>query len=185
MVVTLPQVLNLNLKGKVIIFETDTVYGLGCLYDDVESVKRIYDIKRREPQKPMALLCSSAEQVKSLVLNYEVGEKYASKYWPGALTLIFNKNKKIDDLITANQNTVGVRIPNSITAKTILNHFGPMVVTSLNMSSEPPVLKFQDALKFEEFVDYIIQGNDLSGVASTVYDPMNHKTLRLGEVIIE
>lgn len=66
-----------------------------------------------------------------------------------------------------------------------MNQFGPMVVTSLNISSEPPILKFQDTLQFEQFVDYIVQGKDLSGVASTVYDPMNHKTLRLGEVIIE
>lgn len=185
MVISLSQLLTLDLKGKVIIFETDTVYGIGCLYNDIEMVKRIYDIKRREPQKPMALLCSSVDQVQSLVSNYEVGEPYAIKYWPGALTLIFNKNQHIDDLITANQKTVGVRIPNSDTAKTILNQFGPMVVTSLNISSEPPILKFQDTLQFEQFVDYIVQGKDLSGVASTVYDPMNHKTLRLGEVIIE
>ncbi|PKL00159.1 MAG: threonylcarbamoyl-AMP synthase [Tenericutes bacterium HGW-Tenericutes-1] len=185
MVISLSQLLNQNLKGKVIIFETDTVYGIGCLYDDIEMVKRIYGIKRREPQKPMALLCSSVEQVRSLVLNYEIGEPYALKYWPGALTLIFNKNHQINDLITANQNTVGVRIPNSETAKAILNHFGPMVVTSLNISSEPPILKFYDTLKFEHEVDYIVQGNDLLGVASTVYDPMNHKTLRQGEVIIE
>lgn len=103
MVISLSQLLTLDLKGKVIIFETDTVYGIGCLYNDIEMVKRIYDIKRREPQKPMALLCSSVDQVQSLVSNYEVGEPYAIKYWPGALTLIFNKNQHIDDLITANQ----------------------------------------------------------------------------------
>ncbi len=185
MIVSLSNLLKQDIKGKVIIFETDTVYGIGCLYDDLASVKRIYEIKHRESQKPMALLCSSVDQVKSLVLNYEVGEPYALKYWPGALTLIFNKNYKIHDSITANQKTVGVRIPNSEIAIAILNQFGPMVVTSLNLSSEPPIIKFEDALIFDGIADFIVIGKDLSGIASTVYDPMNHKTLRVGEVTIE
>lgn len=185
MVITLSELLKKDISGQIIVFETDTVYGIGCLYNDINSVKRIYEIKKREPMKPMALLCANVEQVKSLVTNFEVGEKYASQYWPGALTLIFDKNKIIDDAITANQPTVGVRIPDSQTALSILSHFGPMVVTSLNLSSEPAVLKYKDALKFDGLADYVVEGNDLSQIASTVYDPMNKKTLRAGQIIID
>ena len=186
MVITLSELLKKKLQGKVIIFETDTVYGIGCLYRDVESVKRIYEIKKREPKKPMALLCANIDQVKTLVTNFEVGEPYASKYWPGALTLIFNKNNdEIDDVITSNQPTVGIRIPDSETALKILSHFGPMVVTSLNLSSEPAILKYSDALAFDSVADYIVSGQDLSAVASTVYDPSCHKTLRQGKIVID
>ncbi len=185
MIIALADLLKKDLYGHVVVFETDTVYGIGCLYNDIKSVKRIYEIKKREPMKPMALLCADVEQVKTLVTNFEAGEKYASKYWPGALTLIFNKNNQIDDAITANQPTVGVRIPNSPTALAILSHFGPMVVTSLNLSTEPAILKYQDALKFDGLADFIVEGQDLSAVASTVYDPMSHKTLRAGQIIID
>lgn len=185
MIISLSELLKLDIFGKVIIFETDTVYGIGCLYRDVESVKRIYEIKKREPKKPMALLCANIDQVESLVTNFEVGKHYASKYWPGALTLIFNKNQEIDGIITSGQPTVGIRIPNSETALRILTHFGPMVVTSLNLSSEPPVLKYSDALAFDSVADYIVLGQDLSAVASTVYDPTSHKTLRQGQIVIE
>jgi len=184
MIVSLKDILNFDLKGKVIVFETDTVYGIGCLLHDIQSVKRIYEIKNREAKKPMAILCANIDQVKPLVNDFDLGEAYAKKYWPGALTLIYPKSKVVDDTITSGQNTVGIRIPASLTAQTILKHFGPMVVTSLNLSNEPAVLLYRDALKFEDVVDYIVEGNDLTGVASTVFDPIQKRTLRQGEIQI-
>ena len=176
--------MNINLKDDVIIFQTDTVYGIGCLIDSEIGIKRIYNIKKREDKKPLAVLCANIEQVKRLVNNFDNFNKLASKYWPGALTLIFNKNDIISDSITSGFNTVGVRIPNDKIALDILEKYGPMAVTSLNISSEPALLKFEDTLSFENEVDYIVKGKDLSSVSSTVYDCVNNKVLRQGEIII-
>jgi len=60
-----------------------------------------------------------------------------------------------------------------------------MAVTSLNYSKEPAILKYEDALKFNDFVDYLVEGNDLSSVSSTVYDIVNQKVLRQGEIFID
>jgi len=185
MIVSLKNLLELDLKGKVIVFETDTVYGIGCLLTDTQSVKRIYEIKNREAKKPMAILCASIEQAKPLVQDFEVGESYAKKYWPGALTLIFPKSNLVDDAITSGQNTVGIRIPASLTAQAILKKFGPMVVTSLNLSNEPSILLYKDALNFENVVDYVVEGNDLDGIASTVFDPIRKLNLRQGAIHIQ
>jgi L-threonylcarbamoyladenylate synthase len=185
MILNLQDLLKKDIYGKVIVFETDTVYGLGCLYNDLESVKRIYEIKRREPKKPMALLCANRSQVMPLVTDFSTGERLAEKYWPGALTIIFPKSPLIDDLITSGGMTVGVRIPSNHTAQSILSQFGPMVVTSLNLSNEPAILKFSEAAAYDGIVDYIVKGKDLEGIASTVYDPVNKKTLRQGSVFIE
>ena len=177
--------LDIDLKNKIIIFPTDTVYGIGCLLDDLSSVKKIYDIKQRDYSKPMAILCHDINEVKKVIHPLtELKEEWISK-WPGKLTLIFKKNDRVSDLITANKDTVGVRIPNHEVSLKLLNKFGPMVVTSLNLSTESPILLFKDVLKYESLVDYIIDGGDLNSDASTVYDTINKITLRKGDIIIE
>ena len=184
MIIDVKELLKINLKDEVIIFETDTVYGIGCLIDSEIGIKRIYNIKKREDKKPLAVLCANIEQVKELVKNFDGNSYLADKYWPGALTLIFNKTNTISDSITSGFNTVGVRIPNDKIALNILKKYGPMAVTSLNISSEPALLKFEDTLAFENEVDFIVKGKDLSSSSSTVYDCVNNKVLRQGEIII-
>ena len=184
MIIEVKELLKIDLKDEVIVFETDTVYGIGCLIDSEIGIKRIYDIKKREDKKPLAVLCANNEQVEKLVKDFESCRYLADKYWPGALTLIFNKTNIISDSITSGFNTVGVRIPNDKIALEILEKYGPMAVTSLNISTEPAVLKFEDTLEFENSVDYVVKGKDLSSISSTVYDCVNNVVLRQGEIEI-
>ena len=184
MIIDIKELLKINLKDEVVIFETDTVYGIGCLIESEIGIKRIYDIKKRDDKLPLAVLCANVQQVDKLVKNFDDYKYLADKYWPGALTLIFNKTNVISDSITSGFNTVGVRIPNDIIALDILEKYGPMAVTSLNISSEPALLKFEDTKAFENEVDFIVKGKDLSSVNSTVYDCVNNKVLRQGEIII-
>jgi len=184
MVVNLKDLLRINLKDEVIIFETDTVYGIGCLIDSDKGIKRIYEIKNRENKFPLAVLCANISQVEKIVVDFELNKHLAKRFWPGALTLILNKTSVISDLLTSGLNTVGVRIPNNKIALDILEKYGPMAVTSLNISSEPPILKFKDVLLFEDSVDYVVKGEDLSSVSSTVYDCVNKRVLRQGKIKI-
>ena len=183
--ITLNGLLQKEIKDEVIIFQTDTVYGIGCLLDSKLGVEKIYNIKRRESKKPLAVLCGNIEQVKELVKDFSSGEELANNFWPGALTLVFYKTDAVGDFVTSGMETVGVRIPNDETARMILNNFGPMAVTSLNISSEPAILKFSDAIRFEEEVDYLVEGKDLSSLSSTVYDCVNKKVLRMGDISID
>ena len=176
--------LKIDLKDEVIIFQTDTVYGIGCLLNSKLGVDKIYNIKKRDGVKPLAVLCANLEQVKSLVKDYDLGEKYGKKHWPGALTLIFDKLESVPDFVTSGFDTVGVRIPKDEIALQILDHFGPMAVTSLNISTEPSVLKYSDAMTFSDEVDYVIGGDDLFNISSTVYDVKNKKTLRQGDIYL-
>ncbi|MDD3113112.1 MAG: L-threonylcarbamoyladenylate synthase [Candidatus Izemoplasmatales bacterium] len=185
MILSLAELLTKDIRGKVIVFETDTVYGLGCLYDDSQAVRRIFQIKHREQQKSLALLSANTKQVELLVQNIELGRPYIERYWPGPLTLIFPKSDLVPNLVTGGRQTVGIRIPDSQVALSILTHFGPMAVTSLNISKEPPVVLFSEALKFESQVDYIVRGNDLSGEPSTVFELLTRQTLRQGAIRIE
>ena len=94
------------------------------------------------------------------------------------------KKDIVGDFLTSGFSTVGVRIPNDNIALSILEKFGPMAVTSLNLSSEPAIKKYDEAVRYENVVDYIIEGTDLTNISSTVYDVVNKKVLRQGEIII-
>ncbi len=98
--------------------------------------------------------------------------------------MILPKSDLIGDFITSGFNSVGVRIPNDKVALSILRKFGPMAVTSLNLSTEPAILKYEEAFQFVDEVDYLVRGLDLSNSSSTVYDCINKKTLRDGEIKI-
>ncbi|MCK5387687.1 MAG: threonylcarbamoyl-AMP synthase [Candidatus Izimaplasma sp.] len=182
MIISLEKLLEKDLKDEVIVFQTDTVYGVGCIINSEVGVNKIYELKKREKRNPLAVLCSSISQVKEIVHNFELGEQYALSFWPGALTLIYPKKDTVGDYITSGLKTVGVRIPRDDIALKILEKFGPMAVTSLNLSSEPPILKFEDTLKFKDEVDYIVKGSDLSSISSAVYDVVNKKVLRQGTI---
>jgi len=176
--------LDFDLSGKIIIFPTDTVYGIGCLYKDKESIKRIYNIKNRDYTKPMVILCANLKQVNEVTKADQEIPKRILKHWPGALTIILFKNEKVYDIITSGRKTVGVRIPGNQISLALLEKYGPMVVTSLNLSNEPAVLKYGETLKFEKDVDYIVKGSDLHSSPSTVYDLTINKVLRQGEIEI-
>ena len=184
MIIDVRELLKINLKDEVIVFETDTVYGIGCLIGSEIGIKRIYEIKNREDKKPLPVLCANFEQVEKLVKDFDKYRFLAEKYWPGALTLIFDKTNVVNDSITSGYSTVGVRIPNDFIALEILKKYGPMAVTSLNISSEPSILKFEETFKFENVVDFIVKGKDLSSNSSTVYDCVNKRILRQGEIKI-
>ncbi len=182
MPIELEELLKKNLQDEVIVFPTDTVYGIGCLLNSRHGVERIFKLKGREQDKPLAVLCPDIESAQSLSANFEDFEHLAKKHWPGALTLVVEKSEQVPDFVTRGKSTVGLRIPDHNKALAILKRFGPMAVTSLNRSSEPSVLTYRDALAFKDRVDHIVSGGDLSGVASTVFDTKQGVTLRQGNV---
>lgn len=172
------------LQDEVVVFQTDTVYGIGCLLSSSRGVETIYNIKKRDGKKPLAVLCASIEQVALLVDDMDDVMELGKQHWPGALTLVVPKSERIPDYVTSGMSTVGVRIPNDPIALAILSTFGPMAVTSLNVSNEPAITSYDDAKKFDEFVDYTVIGTDTQGRSSTVYDVHNQRILRQGDVII-
>ncbi len=185
MPIELEELLKKDLRDEVLIMPTDTVYGVGCLLNSQRGVEKIFALKGRDQDKPLAVLCPDMECVKTLSENYEDFRDLAKAHWPGALTLVVKKSEAVPDYVTRGMKTVGLRIPNHDKALAILKRYGPMAVTSLNLSNEPPILKLHDAEVFEESVDHLVSGGDLKGVASTVYDTLQGKVLRQGEVKFE
>ena len=106
--------------SKVLIFPTDTVYEIGTPIDDLEGIKRIYSIKNRPLDKPLACLCDSLEQIQSIAIVDSNALKLIEKLLPGPLTIILKAKPEIKQLI--GYDTIGVRIPMHRGALTILHN---------------------------------------------------------------
>lgn len=158
----------------VIAFVTDTVWGLGCLPQSEKAVKKIYEIKKREAQKPLILMSNEIyhliEYVKPIP---KIGQKLIKKYFPGALTVVLEKSEKTPNYITSNMDTVGIRVPNNKVFKEICeiapNHV--LATTSANLSHQPSAKSYEQAYEnMNGLVDLVVKdyGEKCEGLESTV-----------------
>lgn len=176
-----------DISKKLIAFSTDTVFGVGVLVDQnvMDGVNKIYQMKKRDLNKPLAVLIGDIKQVEESI-NINEQAKKLIPFWPGALTIIFEK--KNNDIFPFTKDTIGLRIPNSKIALSILNHFGPFVTTSINYSGESSINSPEEIdKKFHEYIDYLVIDNEeRSNVSSTVVDVSKKdiKILRQGTIKI-
>ncbi len=177
----------------VIAFVTDTVWGLGCLPDSEKAVKKIYEIKKREAQKPLILMSSSIEYLEPYVKEISPkAQDLIKKHFPGALTLVLEKSGRTPDYITSGFNTVGIRVPDNDVFKEIcgLAKDKVLATTSANLSHEPSAKTYEQAiLNMQGKADLIVEdyGYRAKGLESTVALVQNDnvKILRQGEIILK
>ncbi|MDV3196294.1 MAG: L-threonylcarbamoyladenylate synthase [Candidatus Phytoplasma stylosanthis] len=171
-------------KNRIIIFPTDTVYGMGCSIYDKESLNQIYNIKKRPLNKPIIILFSSLEQIKQIGIINEKVKKISNFFWPGPLTLIINSHKK--HYQKTQEKKIGIRIPNHLLALKILKQKGPMRTTSVNISGEKPLNNyFQIVKEYHNKVNYIYDNDEyISCLNSTIIDitTPNLSLIREGEI---
>jgi L-threonylcarbamoyladenylate synthase len=180
----------LNSDG-VIAFVTDTVWGLGCLPSSEIAVKKIYEIKKREAEKPLILMSNSIENLKPYVKEInQTAHGLIEKYFPGALTLVLEKSEKTLDYMTSGFNTVGIRVPDNETFKEICESIDGHVLatTSANLSHEPSAKTYEQALKNIGKEAFVVNdfGISAKGLESTVALVISNevKILRQGAIRI-
>ena len=174
--------------GLPIIFPTDTLPAIGCLPQFSEV---IYEYKKRDKNKPLILMGSEYKQLIDYVHESakEDYEKIASKYWPGALTMVIPASEKQTAILTSNDLTLGLRIPNSYMAQSLLRETGPLLTSSANISG------FKGSITVEgialDFPSVKILGpipwEKSSGRASTIISwekSRNWRLIREGEVLV-
>lgn len=170
----------INSSGLVI-SPTDTVYGIMGDALNKESIKNVYDVKRRDYKKPLILLMSSIDMIKEYTLDISEDEmNLMKKFYPGCMTLLLKRNSKVDGMICNNGEYVGVRIPDNKDLLSIIEKLGrPVFSTSCNISGND-VVRSVDEIDDEIIskVDYIYDGGYIDSVSSTVVRIDN------GEVVI-
>lgn len=173
-------------QGGVIIYPTDTVYGIGCDPKNPEAVKRVFAAKRRE-RKPMPILVGSIQDAERLVDLGGAGKALARRFWPGALTIVAPLRASLPEDLTAGRPKAGVRVPDHSVAIAIIRAAGGAVVgTSANLSGREPAVD-PEGLDPEllEAVDLVVDGGRAPlAKASTVVevgDPAPEGALEIAE----
>lgn len=173
--------------SRLLIFPTDTVYGIGCNVYDKENIKKIYEIKHRPLSKPLAVLCADIGQIEEIAYITDGVRRLIDKFLPGALTIIVKAKNNIKE--SMNLDMVGVRIPNSSVALSILKENGPMATTSVNDSGAVPLNEYEEIyLKYKDVVDEIYKSEEKSSnVSSTVIMILDNevKLIREGEIKLD
>ena len=175
-------------NGGVIIFPTDTVYGIGCNPHDANAVKKIYEIKSRRKTKSLPVLASSVEIVKQITIIDEFTEKIVKKYWPGPLTLILKlKDKNLKKSLNL-QNKIAVRIPDSDCTLKLLEKCELVVGTSANISGNASYTDPNNCIKNIKNYDLFLNGGTITSKGeSTIIEIKNEaiKIIREGALKME
>ena len=187
----LKEVAHIIRNGGIVVFPTETVYGIGTNGLDENAVQKIYIAKGRNTDNPINLLVSNMEMIESIAKDIsEMEYKLIKAFFPGPFTIILNKKDIVPSIVTANQDTVGVRMPNGTIASKLVELAGvPIAAPSANLSCKPSGTNFNDIYNdFKDKVDYIIDGGDSTiGIESTivkVIDNIPH-ILRPGSITAE
>lgn len=157
--------------GGLVISRTDTIYGIMADALNDNAVSKVFSVKQRPYSKPLILLMNSVYMVKEYTKDIsEFEEKIINKFWPGLVTLVLKKNDKVSDLITANNDTVAVRIPDDEELLKIITKLNrPVVSTSANITGTEVITNINMLEKdLVDLIDYIEDDGEIINKASTV-----------------
>jgi len=172
-------------KGGIVIFPTDTVYGIGCDPYNQNGVLSLYKIKKREKTKPFPVIGYSKKELEKIAEFNSLEEKIAEKFWPGPITLILKiKDKEIQKSLDL-EGKIAVRVPNNQCVLALLKECKLLVGTSANISGTAPFNDPKECDKNLSGYDLLIDGGIISSQGeSTIVEIENNdvKILRKGSV---
>ena len=171
--------------GAVVVFPTDTVYGLGCDPYNHEAVLSIYEIKKRNKTKPFPVIGYSKKELEKIAEFNPLERKIAEKFWPGPITLILRvKDKEIQKSLSLGEK-IAVRVPNNRCALGLLKECKLLVGTSANISGTKPFSNPNECSKNLSGYDWFVDGGTiLSQGESTIAEIENNdvKVIRKGSI---
>ncbi len=157
-------------QGGVVIYPTDTTYGLGCDIFNPKGIKKIYQIKQRDPRKPFSFICSDLAEVSNYAEVSNFAFRILKRHLPGPYTFILEASKVVPESLTTRQKTVGIRIPDNAISRLIVRELGhPLVTTSANISGED-VIQDPELIdeRMERMVDMVVDGGVSMGTESSI-----------------
>lgn len=178
-------------NGGIVIFPTETVYGIGASAYNEEAVRKIYEVKNRPDEKPLSIMVYGINEIeKYAVIQSDIERKIINNFMPGPITIVLKKKPGVFDYISSGKDTVGIRIPDNKIVLEILKQLKlPIVAPSANISGMPSGIDLNDILKdFDGKVDVCIDGGKAKiGEASTIVEVIDEKPviLRQGKITID
>ena len=172
-------------RGGIIAYPTDTLYGLGASIQCEEALKRVYEIKGRDPTKPLLMLIPDVGSLRPLVKGIsDVARRLMDTFWPGPLTLVFEASESVPKVCLGGGRTIGIRLPKSSIVLALLEKVqAPLTAPSANLSGSPePTSAQQVAENIGDRVDLIVDGGPCTDdQPSTLVDVSGPKAYLLRE----
>lgn len=173
-------------NGEIVVYPTDTLYGLGADIYNNDAVRKVYKIKKRSFNNPLSIAVSDFKELKKLAYTDKNTQILVKSFLPGKLTLILYKKNCVSDSITGNLDKVAVRIPNNKIALELLSNFGPLTATSANIHGLKTPSNIRDIKKQfnEKDIAVCLDIGNINGKPSTIVDLTNDKIdiLRKGAI---
>ena len=165
--------------GGVVLYPTDTVYGLGANIFDNSAVKRVFKIKQRSLLKPLSILISDVEAI-DLVAKVSISQKEViNNYLPGPYTFILKKNPVVPRVVTSGSSYVGVRVPDNDIARSLANIF-PITTTSANVSDDEMLSTPDEILEqLDCDVDLVIDVGELKSKRASMIVDLSDNDIRI------
>ena len=168
-------------KGGLVVYPTDTVYGLGADALAPDAIERVFETKGRSRDRPLSLGVPDVEAALAYATPTEREERFMRAFLPGPVTVVVERRESVPDALTAGSDRVGVRIPDHEVALELLDEFAPITATSANRSGEENATH-PDQLDpdIREGVGAVVDAGELPGGESTVVDPEGEVVHRRG-----
>ncbi|MFB6094330.1 MAG: L-threonylcarbamoyladenylate synthase [Halanaeroarchaeum sp.] len=157
--------------GELVVYPTETVYGLGADALDADAVDRVFAAKGRPRSNPISLAVPSVETALEYVETDQRERQFMETFLPGPVTVVLRKRPAVPDALTGGRERVGVRVPDHDLARRLAERAGPVTATSANVSGNPSVTdpaNLDDAIR--EAASVVLDGGQTPGTASTVVD---------------
>ena len=159
-------------KHGIIAFPTETVMGLGVFYDDFEAYEKLNKVKQRREDKPYTMMLGDPKKITKYADVDHNARKLISAFMPGSVTLLLHAKENVPSYVTHGTGVVGVRVPSLVDVLDMLNQLGkPLLVPSANKAGEKPAFNSEEVKNiFGNEIDYVVEGECVGGVASTIID---------------
>ena len=174
--------------GEIVTFPTETVYGIGCVYNDEAAFKKLVNLKKRPPNKPFSMMADCLNTALPFLDISPRVEAMLKHFLPGELTFLLKAKKDLPDFVTLGTNVLGLRVPDSQEVQTLLSKVGsPCLVTSANISGKPTSKTFEELDPVFLENTFVIRGPCVSLLPSTIIDLSKEKPLliRQGKVTFD
>ena len=174
---------------EVIAFPTETVYGLGIIYDSTKAMEKLKWAKQRPESKPFTLMVDDKKMISDFAKTKDRDWKIIEHFMPGPLTLIFNRKETVSPYITNGFDTIGIRCPDDPFVLELIRKAGkPLLVPSANISGKPPAFTSDEVLaQLEGRIAMVVEGVCGSGKASTILNLCQDEieVIRQGELTLK
>ena len=172
-------------EGKLVVYPTDTLYGLGADMFNDSAIKKVFIIKNRPKSNPLSVAVADFPSLQKIAYTNKITKKLVENLLPGKLTIILNKKNTVSSLVTGGLDKIAIRIPDNEIALELVKKFGPITATSANIHGQKTPGIINDInMQFKDKVEVYIDDGPIEGKPSTIVDASsnNLKIIRQGAI---